>query len=472
MKLRACSVIGILFSILAIGSALSQAPAAVIGDASLRSFLPRFEAIKLVLALIASVAGAGVYYAGFGSSAAPAVERQEEIFGEEAAHLRGILREIEREDSSRLGIDKKKALKGAVNFFRPLPGGNGRSCATCHNPGEGFSLSPATVEARWQRLQQARRINPNADDPLFRSIDADDGRQDFTLLRTRALIKVRVPLPARVRLTDDPAATHVTFSRAVPPLNMLKHTAPYQQDRMAKTLEEQALGAVNAHMEPAVQPTEEFLETVAEFQRRIFSSLKVKKLSVAIDAGRPLPDIDPPLTAFERLGKEKFDFFCAKCHGGPAQARNLENRIFPPHDGSTNPVSINVVVSNPPPTGFPASPVHGPGFDLPMQRFTVDLPNGTTAALVSSDPGTVLTDVRALETVGGNQVFNRFDIPQLRGINQTAPYFHDHRARTLEEVVKHYQQFFFFINKVRGLPLPRIPDEDIAPIVAYMKKAL
>jgi hypothetical protein len=275
-----------------------------------------------------------------------------------------------------------------------------------------------------------------------------------------------------VRLTDDPTATHVTLSRAVPPLNMLKHTAPYQQDRTAKTLEEQALKAVNAHMEPTVQPTEEFLETVAEFQRRIFSSAKVRKLSDAIDAGAPLPDIDPPLTAFERRGKERFDFFCGKCHGGPAQTQNLENRIFPPFDGSTNPVSLNVVVSNPPPTGFPLSPIQGHGFDLPTQRFTVALPNGSSVVLVSSDPGTALTDIHALETVGGNQVFNRFDIPQLRGINKTAPYFHDHRARTLEDVVKRYQQFFFFINAVRGLPLPQIPDEDIAPIVAYMKKAL
>jgi cytochrome c peroxidase len=119
--------------------------------------------------------------------------------------------------------------------------------------------------------------------------------------------------------------------------------------------------------------------------------------------------------------------------------QNLENRIFPPHDGSTNPVSLNVVVSNPPPAGFPASPIHGPEFDLPTQRFTVDLPNGTSVVLESSDPGTVLTDAAALETVGGNQVFNRFDIPQLRGINDTAPYFHDHRAATLEQVVKHYQ---------------------------------
>jgi hypothetical protein len=33
----------------------------------------------------------------------------------------------------------------------------------------------------------------------------------------------------------------------------LKHTAPYQQDRSAATLEGQALAAVNQHLEPTVQ---------------------------------------------------------------------------------------------------------------------------------------------------------------------------------------------------------------------------
>src|SRR5262249_50801377 len=181
-------------------------------------------------------------------SAKPVVEQENVILSDEVSQLNGILQEIEREDSGLKDTDKRKAIIGAVNFFLPFPGGNGRSCATCHNPQDGFSLSPATVEARWQRLQRARRINPNADDPLFRSIDADDGKQDFTLLRARALVKVRAPLPDRVRMTDDPSAAYVTLSRAVPPLNMLKHTAPYQQDRTARTLEEQALKAVNAHM--------------------------------------------------------------------------------------------------------------------------------------------------------------------------------------------------------------------------------
>jgi cytochrome c peroxidase len=182
--------------------------------------------------------------------------------------------------------------------------------------------------------------------------------------------------------------------------------------------------------------------------------------------------LDPELDPIEAHGKEKFEEFCAKCHGGPAQVENLENRIFPPFDGTTNPLSLNVGISNPLPAGFPQTPLQGPDRDLPEFRFEVDLPNGSRVTLSSSDPGTVLTDVRALETVAGNQVFNRFDIPQLRGIERTAPYFHDHRARTLEEVVRHYQAFFFFINTVRGLPLPLIPDEDIEPIVAYTRRAL
>ena len=127
-------------------------------------------------------------------------------------------------------------------------------------------------------------------------------------------------------------------------------------------------------------------------------------------------------------------------------------------------------VSNPLPSGL-TSDIHGLGFDLPAQKFTVELPTGGAVELLSSDPGTVLTDIHALETVGGNQVFNRFDIPQLRGINQTAPYFHDHRAATLEDVVRHYQHFFTFINEIRGFPLPKIPDGDVEPIVAYMRRA-
>lgn len=385
--------------------------------------------------------------------------------------LRQIEASIERGDFGATPADKSKALTGAMNFFSPYPGGNGRACVTCHHPADGYSLSPRTVELRWQRLQAARKLDPSADDPLFRSIDADDGADDFTMLRARALVKVRVPLPARVRLADAPHSTEVIVLRAVPALSGLEHTAPYQQDRTMPTLEAQARAALRAHMQTSTPPSDEFIESVAHFERGLFATAAARRIAAALKAGAPIPNVDPPLSALEQRGKEKFEFFCAKCHGGPAQVENRENRIFPPHDGSTNPVSINVGISNPLPTGL-ISDIHGSRFDLPPQKFSVDLPTGGTVELLSSDPGTVLTDIHALETVAGNQVFNRFDIPQLYGINQTAPYFHDHRAATLEEVVLHYQRFFAFINEVRGLPLPKIPDEDVEPIVAYMRAAL
>ena len=150
----------------------------------------------------------------------PQDSRLQQLLADDEAQLADAVHKIEADfpepavagqPSSR--SRKTRLVQGAINFFRPFPGGNGRACATCHDPRDGFSLSPARVEARWRRLQRARLHDPNATDPLFRPIDADDGAGDFTLLRTRALIKVRVPLPSRVRLTDDPLAAHVTLSQ-------------------------------------------------------------------------------------------------------------------------------------------------------------------------------------------------------------------------------------------------------------------
>src|SRR5215212_527716 len=68
-------------------------------------------------------------------------------------------------------------VRGAFAFTaRNLHGlaGNGRSCADCHMPQDGFQLSPANAEVRFQNLQARRQWNRRADDPLFRAIDADD----------------------------------------------------------------------------------------------------------------------------------------------------------------------------------------------------------------------------------------------------------------------------------------------------------
>ena len=167
-------------------------------------------------------------------------------------------------------------LRGLVAFLdRRLEGldGNGRSCADCHMPTDRFQLSPANADARFRLLQLRRRWNPDADDPLFRPVDADDFRingesaSDYTNLRQNGLIRVTMPLPSNIKLIDPvtnlPSTdTFVDVWRAVPTVNDVALTGPgmanpwprgpnqtggYQLDGRFETLQEQALAALNAH---------------------------------------------------------------------------------------------------------------------------------------------------------------------------------------------------------------------------------
>src|SRR6476660_5544301 len=87
-------------------------------------------------------------------------------------------------------------------------GGNGRACADCHVPSEHFQLSPAVARARFEALLAKRQVNKNADDPLFRPVDADDFRvsgenaSDFSNLVENGLVRVTLPLPPNVRLIE------------------------------------------------------------------------------------------------------------------------------------------------------------------------------------------------------------------------------------------------------------------------------
>src|SRR5688572_12126203 len=104
-------------------------------------------------------------------------------------------------------------------------GGNGRSCADCHMASDNFQLSPVNVAARLAALLDCRTVNPDADDPLFRPIDADDFRvnganaSDFTNLTVNGLVRITFPLPATLRLVDPATGqltdeTHVDVWRA------------------------------------------------------------------------------------------------------------------------------------------------------------------------------------------------------------------------------------------------------------------
>jgi cytochrome c peroxidase len=397
--------------------------------------------------------------------------------------------------------------RGLLHFFdrTPAGGGNGRSCGDCHMVTDRFQLSPANAERRFQILQWLRRFFPNADDPLFRPIDADDFRvngeeaTDFGNLRQNGLIRIAFDLPANVKLVDpatnQPSGeTFVDVWRSVPTVNDAKLTGPdgqnpwfrdpnrtggYQLDARVGSLQEQGLGALVNHAQLEDPPEPEFLDDLHSFQRVLFTNNRVRALSEAIDAGTtPLPDPDPPLNALEQQGKAVFQRACAHCHGGPAQTLSAAP-IVRYHDiASQCPRPVDTVT--PPRFAFAPCPDR---LARNARTYEITMANGVKVRRTSSDPG------RALLTgfVGGpppQDDWNKFDMPALRGISRTAPYFHNNSADALEDVVFHYVQFFKRVqaNAAPGAPPPpvastdgvnfnRIPlPEEVPALVAYLKK--
>ncbi len=388
------------------------------------------------------------------------------------------------------------AARGRVAFNdRNLPelGGNGRSCADCHVPSESFQLSPAVARSRFEALLAKRAVNKNADDPLFRPVDADDFREhggaahDYSNLVDNALVRVTMPLPANVRLIDpatcttpDPVTcqpteeTSVDLWRAVMPVNNVAITGPdnvppvwppaprppimgidpngpnrqggYQHDARFATLQEQARGALLAHAQVSAEPPAGMLDDLAAFQRTLFSSPGVETLAHAIESGATVfPDPDLDLTELEQRGKAVFNRSCATCHGGV-----LHPSGSTPDFGIPRPVRMryhNILSSCPRPTtdGFAACP---PRLARNARIYRITLANGSYQFATTSDPGRLLL-------TGQPADLGVMDVTQLRGISRTAPYFHNNSAATLEEVLDHYDAFFRSV--VRQFVPPNFP---------------
>lgn len=398
-------------------------------------------------------------------------------------------------------------VRGLRAFFdRRLDGlgANGRACADCHMATDHFQLSPANVEARFQLLQRRRQHDPDADDPLFRQIDADDFRtngesaSDFSNLRQNGLVRITFTLPSNIRLIDPAtnapsAETFVDLWRSVPTVNDVALTGPddvnpwprgpnqfggYQLDARFTTLQEQALGALTSHAQIQNPPPQQLLDDLSSFQRVLFTNRRVRALADAIREGTtPLPDPDPALNPLEQEGKVVFVRACTQCHGGPGQS-NAQAPAVRFHDISSQcPHPVDTVT----PARFAFAPCL-PQLARNARTYEITLANGTRIRRTSSDPG------RALLTgfVGGVPAlddWNKLDMPAMRGIRKTAPYFHNNSAATLEEVVDHYTEFFKRVRanlapgvvppvlSTDGVNFDRPPTpEEREPLLAYLRK--
>jgi cytochrome c peroxidase len=350
--------------------------------------------------------------------------------------------------------DQGNERSGKRLFKREAFGGNGRTCATCHSPETG-TVSPEDAQ---------RRFSENPLDPLFLHDGSDDGHGNgVTRMLTDATILVEVPLPENVSLADDPAARSVVLRRGIPStLNTPALDPVLMLDGREPDLETQALNAIRGHAQSNKQPTEKELKRIAAFEQNdsFFSSKALRKFA---REGR-IPELPQGVTESEKRGRRFFEDVpfdpatkagsCAACHSGPMLNQTNQFLPLPAPPGSR---FQDVLVSE-----FNAA-------GNPVREFIFKNPDGTTTKVSSPDPG------RALVT-GDPRVFpfdslNAFKISSLWGVSRTAPYFHDNSAKSLEELVEHYKQFFIVVSTppAGGDPTIVLSDQEMADIVAYLK---
>ena len=312
-------------------------------------------------------------------------------------------------------------------------------------------------------------------DPLFLHDGSDDEDGDgfgdggpVTRMLDSATILMRIPLHPDVSVKDHPEITEVTVRRGIPTtLNTPALDPVLMLDGRQPTLQAQALGAITQHAQGTRAVTGRELDLLAQFQKtpQFFSSPAL--LAFFASSGHQAPQLPEGQTDAERRGRIFFDDLppdfsvnppnfkpgaCAACHSGPML--NQTNEFLPVAvPAGTRFQSVLVSEFN---------DARNPVMTFVFRNQAHDLDPATNRdgsadgiiEVTSPDPGRALITGRADDFFpfppGSFDHLNAFKIPPLWGVRDTAPYFHDNSAKTLEDVVDHYRRFFLVVSDPDG----------------------
>ena len=198
----------------------------------------------------------------------------------ESANATGVSRTI----TTRPSFDTKNP------FFRSL-GTNGRSCATCHGLTEGLNF---TAEHAQKLFDDTAGLHP-----IFALVDGADSpsgdmstiaarRANTTMIRTRGLIRVELPLPANaefiIEKVDDPYRyanqTRVSAYRRPLPSTNLPFLSTVMWDgreldsskNVQKALRSQIVDAVLGHMQAPTPPSSAVVDQILDFETHLFTT--------------------------------------------------------------------------------------------------------------------------------------------------------------------------------------------------------
>lgn len=426
-------------------------------------------------------------------------------------------------------------------FFMAI-GGNGRACVTCHQPSDGMSLKASTAKQRWQET--------NGTDPLFAAIDGSDcphlpqeEAASHSLLIEHGLFRIFRPWPPLpvngevvepefdIEVIRDPTGcnTHPQYGllsdspmvsvyrRPRPATNLKFITAvgfPFEPknglplpsdpltgemvsgnitaDSRVWTLREQAIDALQTHMEYRGDIDEALLEEIIDFETRIFTAQSIdfragdltgddakggaKFLAQAdagvLNSGTRLPmwdEYDAWLEYLDKsfqdyqneytsknnnsqpnLSKEQFEFRQSVARG----VKFFRDVTFLVKDnagitdmGFGNPVRNDCnfchnmtrsgmdVAPGQVDLGTTNSPFADPAPHLPLFKLTCKKDFLTHAHLgktvYTTDPGFALTTGRCKD-------IGKITIQNMRGLAARSPYFANGSAKTIRDIVDYY----------------------------------
>jgi cytochrome c peroxidase len=396
------------------------------------------------------------------------------------------------------------SLTGA--FFQSL-GTNGRSCASCHVPSEGWTISASGVQLRFLLTQGL--------DPIFRTNDGSNcdanidtstvqgRRQAYSLLLSRGLIRVAVPVPAGAEFTvqsvSNPYGCNDTstlsmYRRPLPATNLeflstlmwdgRESTPPSTQKitypdtgQLLADLAHQAMDATTGHAQ-GVPPTLTQIQDIVTFETALRTAQAIDNRAGFLHGGRATGG--PQALASQEFFIGINDSFPASFGFNPTGAPFNPN-IFNLYDAWKNsrstarasiargqaifnskPITISGVAGINDVTGMPASftGTCGTCHDSPnVGHHSISAPLNIGVADVNSAldvsylPVFTLVNNTTSETVqttdpGRALITGKWgDIgkvkgPILRGLASRAPYFHNGSAATLTDVIRFYEMRF------------------------------
>jgi cytochrome c peroxidase len=381
-------------------------------------------------------------------------------------------------------------------FFQSL-GTNGRSCDSCHQPQEGWTITPAGVRARFKLT--------SGKDPIFRTNDGSNSpnsdvssvaarRSAYSMLLSKGIIRVGIGVPEDAEFeliaVDDPynfasAAELSLFRRPLPTTNlkflstvMLDGRETFPGQTIHFDLGHQANDATRGHAMGAEELLPTQVESIVNFETALTTAQvfdrRAGRLNASGAKGGPvnLAKQDFYIGINDNFGDSRthlpfdkvvFNIYDAwnglssgetmRARAAVARGQAIFNTKSIPIEGVSG-INDEAAFGNPTTVmgtcttchNTPNSGNHSVVAPLNIgisdaSRRTTDMPlytlrNKTTGETVqTTDPGRALIS-------GKWKHIGRFKGPILRSLASRAPYFHNGSAPDLKAVVNFYQQRF------------------------------